>query len=156
MRGMVELISRTVGPHIVVEERRRNGTWAVLCDPHQLESALLNIAINARDAMPDGGILIIGSRDVRLSKSDVADQEGAKPGDYVEISIADTGIGMDEATRQRAFEPFFTTKPVGKGTGLGLSQLYGFVRQSGGVVRLESSQGQGTTVRFYLPRYEPP
>jgi signal transduction histidine kinase len=117
---------------------------------------LLNIAINARDAMPDGGTLTIGSRDVRLSESDVTDQEGAKPGDYVEISIADTGRGMDEATRQRAFEPFFTTKPVGKGTGLGLSQLYGFVRQSGGVVRLESSQGQGTTVRFYLPRYEPP
>jgi signal transduction histidine kinase len=104
--------------------------------------------------MPDGGTLTISSQDTRLTESDIADEEGATPGDYVEIAIADTGIGMDEATRQHAFEPFFTTKPVGKGTGLGLSQLYGFIRQSGGVVRLHSVPGQGTTVRFYLPRIE--
>jgi CheY-like chemotaxis protein len=105
--------------------------------------------------MPDGGRLIIGTKDVILSEADVAGQEEAKPGDYVEISVADTGTGMDEATRARAFEPFFTTKPLGQGTGLGLSQLYGFVRQSDGLVRLDSAPGRGTVVRLYLPRHEP-
>jgi PAS domain S-box-containing protein len=155
MHGMVDLIRRTVGPKIVVEEQMRDGAWAVRCDPHQLESALLNLAINARDAMPDGGTLIIATRDVSLSASEVVGHEGARPGNYVEITIADSGAGMDEATRMRAFEPFFTTKPPGKGTGLGLSQLYGFVRQSGGVVQLDSTPNRGTTVRLYLPRYAP-
>ena len=155
MHGMVDLIRRTVGPKIVVEEQMRNGAWAVRCDPHQLESALLNVAINARDAMPDGGSLTIATRDISLSASEVAGHEGVRPGNYVEITIADSGIGMDEATRTRAFEPFFTTKPPGKGTGLGLSQLYGFVRQSGGVVQLDSIPNHGTTMRLYLPQYAP-
>ena len=125
----------------------------MLCDPNQLENVLLNLAINARDAMPGSGRLTFATEDVRLSAADVAGQDGAVSGDYVEISVADTGTGMDEATRARAFEPFFTTKPIGHGTGLGLSQLYGFVRQSGGLVRLDSALGRGTTVRLHLPRH---
>src|SRR6185437_4771057 len=101
--------------------------------------ALLNLCINARDAMPEGGLLTIGTDDVRLSASDVIGQEGAAPGDYVEISVIDTGKGMPIDVMERVFEPFFTTKPTGQGTGLGLSQVYGFVRQSGGVVRLKSA-----------------
>ena len=152
--GMAELVRRTVEPAITVELRLGDGLSPVSCDPHQLENALLNLAINARDAMPGGGTLTISTADVRLSPADVAGQEGAQPGPYVEIAVADTGTGMDEATRERAFEPFFTTKPIGQGTGLGLSQLHGFARQSGGCVRLDSAPGQGTTVRFYLPRHE--
>ena len=152
--GMADLIRRTTGPGIALELDMGAGAWAVLCDPNQLESGLLNLAINARDAMPEGGRLVIGRQDVCLSQPDVSGQEGARPGDYVEISVADTGVGMDEATQARAFEPFFTTKPFGQGTGLGLSQLYGFVRQSGGVVRLDSAPGRGTVVRLYLPRHE--
>jgi PAS domain S-box-containing protein len=152
IEGMGELLRGTVGPEIIVEWHLDNGQASLLCDQNQLENALLNVAINARDAMPQGGRLTISTRKVRLSDSDVAGQDGLKLGEYIEIAIADTGLGMDEATRSRAFEPFFTTKPVGRGTGLGLSQLYGFVRQSGGLVRLESEPGQGTTVRLYMPR----
>jgi PAS domain S-box-containing protein len=153
VEGMAELIRRTVGPAIQVELRIRGGIWTVLCDPSQLENALLNLAINARDAMPDGGTLTISTQHVRLSAMDVAGEEGVEPGEYIEIAVTDTGAGMDEVTRSRAFEPFFTTKPLGQGTGLGLSQLYGFARQSDGVVRLDSVPGQGTTVRLYLPRH---
>jgi CheY-like chemotaxis protein len=149
----VELIERTVGSAIVVEMRLRHGEWTVLCDPNQLESVLLNLAINARDAMPEGGTLTVSVRDVPLSATDIASQDGVQSGEYVEIAVADTGVGMDEATRLRAFEPFFTTKPIGQGTGLGLSQLYGFAKQSGGAVWLDSAPGQGTTVRLYLPRH---
>ena len=152
--GLAELIRQTAGPAIAVEQRLRDGVWSVLCDPNQLENVLLNLAINARDAMPLGGRLTFSTRDVSLTPADVVGQDGAVPGDYVEIAVADTGTGMDEATRARAFEPFFTTKPIGQGTGLGLSQVYGFVRQSDGVVRLDSASGQGTTVRMYLPRHE--
>ena len=155
IEGMAELIRRTVGPPIQVELRMGDDIWPVLCDPNQLESVLLNLAINARDAMPDGGTLTVSAENVHLEAWDVTVQEGAKRGDYVEIAVTDPGIGTDEATQARAFEPFFTTKPLGQGTGLGLSQLYGFVRQSGGVVRLDSTPGQGTTVRLYLPRREP-
>ena len=152
--GVAELIKRTVGPDVTVELHLHDGTWPVLCDPHQLEGVLLNLAINARDAMPKGGRLSIATRHVSLTTADVTDQEGIWPGDYVDVSVADTGTGMDEATKARAFEPFFTTKPLGQGTGLGLSQLYGFMRQSRGIVRLDSAPGQGTTVRLYLPRQE--
>ena len=165
VEGMAELIRRTAGPGVQVELRLGDGAWTVLCDPSQLENALLNLAINARDAMaqpfpdaglrPGGGRLTIRTGEACLSEADVAGQDEAMPGQYVEISVTDTGVGMDEAMRARAFEPFFTTKPLGQGTGLGLSQVYGFVRQSNGVVRLDSAPGRGTTVRMLLPRHEP-
>ena len=151
--GMADLVRRTVGPAVRLELLLRDGRARVLCDPGELESALLNLCINARDAMPGGGRLAIGTEDVRLSAADLVGQEGAAPGDYVEISVADTGKGMPTDVAERAFEPFFTTKPLGHGTGLGLSQVYGFVRQSGGVVRLESAPGRGTAVRVCLPQH---
>ena len=171
VRGLEELIRRTVGPGVAVELRHRppgggrsrgvmspegdrgGGAWPVLCDANQLENVLLNLAINARDAMPDGGTLTLATAEVRLSAADVAGQDGAAPGEYVEVAVCDTGTGMTPDVMARAFEPFFTTKPIGQGTGLGLSQLYGFVRQSGGFVRLDSAPGRGTTVRLYLPRH---
>ena len=155
--GMSELVARTVGRVIDVTIDRhadQNGSaWNVLCDLSQLENIVFNLCINARDAMPDGGKLTIGLRNVAIGPAELAQTEGAAAGDYVEIAVADTGTGMDEATQTRAFEPFFTTKPVGQGTGLGLSQVYGFVRQSGGFVRLQSELGAGTTVRLFLPRH---
>ena len=152
VEGMADLIRHTVGPDVQVALELGDGEWIVLCDPNQMESALLNLAINARDAMPGGGRLRIVSRDVVLTAAELIGQDGAQPGPYVELAVADTGSGMSEATRARALEPFFTTKPLGQGTGLGLSQIYGFVRQSGGVVRLDSTPGQGTTVLLYLPK----
>ena len=153
VRGMADLIRQTAGPSATVGLDLGDGAWGVLCDPGQLENVLLNLAVNARDAMPDGGRLTLSTRNVFLCPADLVGQDGTAPGDHVEIAVADTGTGMDEATRARAFEPFFTTKPIGQGTGLGLSQAYGFVRQSGGVVRLDSASGRGTTVRLYLPRH---
>ncbi len=152
--GMAELIRRTMGPGIRVDLQLRDGAWGVMCDPNELESALLNLCINARDAMPEGGNLTIGTDDARLSAADVAGQEEAAAGDFVVITVSDTGQGMPPNVVSRVFEPFFTTKPLGQGTGLGLSQVYGFVRQSHGVVKLESAPGQGTTVRLYLPRHD--
>ncbi len=154
IEGMAGLIRHTIGPGVQVELRMHDGDWIVLCDPNQMESALLNLAINARDAMPEAGRLIVGTEEVQLEAADVAGQDGAAPGAYVEISVADTGMGMDEATRAQALEPFFTRKPSGQGTGLGLSQIYGFVRQSNGFMRLDSALGQGTTVRLYLPKHK--
>jgi signal transduction histidine kinase/CheY-like chemotaxis protein len=154
--GMVELIRRTVGPAVEVRTELAHGNWTVLCDANQLESALLNLAINARDAMPGGGTLTLATAERCLGRADLIGQEGAGPGDYVEIAVSDTGEGMTPEVAARAFEPFFTTKPIGQGTGLGLSQLYGFVHQSDGLVRLESEPGKGTTIRLYLPRREVP
>jgi PAS domain S-box-containing protein len=151
--GMADLIRRTMGPAIRLELRLRDSRVRILCDPGELESALLNLCINARDAMPDGGQLTISTEDIRLSAADATGQEGTAPGDYVAVSVADTGKGMPTDVVDRAFEPFFTTKPLGHGTGLGLSQVYGFVRQSGGLVRLESAPGKGTTVRLCLPQH---
>ena len=121
-------------------------------DPHQLETALLNLAINARDAMPAGGRLVIATANVRLDAAAVADLSDVEAGDYVRISVTDAGIGMTPEVRDAAFEPFFTTKEVGQGSGLGLSQVYGFVKQSRGHVTLESAPGHGTTVAIYLRR----
>jgi PAS domain S-box-containing protein len=154
VRSMEDLIRRTVGPQVQLNLHLRDGRWSARCDANQLENALLNLAINARDAMPDGGTLRIASADRTLTQADLADQEGAAPGCYVEIAVSDTGVGMSADVLARAFEPFFTTKPIGQGTGLGLSQLYGFIRQSGGFVRLESELGRGTIVRLFLPRHD--
>jgi len=153
---MADLIRRTVSPGVRVELNLRDGAWGVLCDPNELESTLLNLCINARDAMPQGGHLTIGTDDTHLSLADFAGSEDGKPGDYVEISVTDSGKGMSPEILSRVFEPFFTTKPIGHGTGLGLSQVYGFVRQSGGLVRLNSTPGRGTSVCLYLPRHERP
>ena len=151
--GLADLICRTMGPAIGVELRLRDGTGSVLCDANELESAIINLCINARDAMPEGGRLVIGTKEVDLSVADIRDDE-APPGRYMMISVADTGTGMPPEVLERVFEPFFTTKPQGEGTGLGLSQVYGFVRQSGGLVRIESAPGRGTTVRILLPLHE--
>jgi PAS domain S-box-containing protein len=156
IRGMEELLCSTVSAAIVIRFHIQNSVWTAMCDANQLESALLNLTINARDAMPQGGTLTIETADRVLTASDLADQAEARPGDYVELTVSDTGTGMSADILGRVFEPFFTTKPIGQGTGLGLSQIYGFVRQSGGFVRLESELGRGTTVRLFLPRYEAP
>jgi CheY-like chemotaxis protein len=124
-----------------------------LCDPNELESALLNLCINARDAMPEGGQLTIGTENLLLSAADIPD-DTAEPGLYVALSVMDTGTGIPPAVLERVFEPFFTTKPLGQGTGLGLSQVWSFARQSGGLVRIESAPGQGTTVRLLLPLHD--
>jgi PAS domain S-box-containing protein len=151
-RSMEELIRRTVGPAIQFDTDYAPDLWATLCDPHQLENALLNLCINARDAMPDGGRLVIQTLNAEL-RGGIATDRDMTPGDYVEIRVTDTGVGMSPETVARAFEPFYTTKPIGQGTGLGLSMIYGFARQSGGQVRIHSSQGVGTTMRIYLPRF---
>ncbi len=155
--SMSELVARTVGAAINVSTVHKGPPvgWLVLCDRNQLENVVFNLCINARDAMPGGGKLSMESRNVTIGPGDLAHGEGAEIGEFVEIAVGDNGTGMDEATQARAFEPFFTTKPLGQGTGLGLSQVYGFVRQSGGFVRLESAPGQGTTVRLFLPRHLP-
>jgi PAS domain S-box-containing protein len=151
--GMEELIRRTIGETIALEIVTAGGLWQTLCDPHQLESAILNLAINARDAMPDGGVLTIETANAHLDSAYAARQRDVKPGQYVCICVTDTGSGMSKATIEKAFEPFFTTKPIGQGTGLGLSMIYGFARQSEGYARIYSELDQGTTVKLYLPRY---
>ncbi|MEC8533830.1 MAG: PAS domain-containing protein [Pseudomonadota bacterium] len=151
-RGMEELIQRTMGPGITVEAVHGGGLWPVLVDPGQLENALLNLCINARDAMPEGGKLTIESGNRWLDERVAAECE-LPPGQYVALCVSDTGEGMTPDVVARAFEPFFTTKPIGQGTGLGLSMIYGFARQSGGQVRIYSEPGQGTMVCLYLPRH---
>ncbi len=149
--GMSDLLDRTLGERVRVEVDLAPDSWPSYADPHQLENAILNLAVNARDAMDGQGLLTISTRNVRLSANEVGD---VRPGDYVQISVSDTGCGMTPEVLERAFEPFFTTKPVGKGTGLGLSQIFGFAHQSGGEVGIESKVGEGTTVSIYLPRTE--
>ena len=149
---MEELIRRTVGPAVDVEVVGAGGIWTTLIDPHQLDNALLNLCINARDAMPDGGKLTIETANKWLDTRAAAERE-LVPGQYISLCVTDTGTGMTPEVIGRAFDPFFTTKPLGQGTGLGLSMIYGFVRQSGGQVRIYSEIGQGTTMCLYLPRY---
>ncbi|MBI1181187.1 MAG: PAS domain-containing protein [Alphaproteobacteria bacterium] len=146
------LLRRTLRENIDLELVRAAGLWKALVDRSQLESAVINLAINARDAMPDGGKLTIETANARLDDAYAAAHDEVRPGQYVMIALSDTGEGMDEETLERAFDPFFTTKPVGKGSGLGLSMVYGFVKQSGGHVKLYSEPGLGTTVKLYLPR----
>ena len=149
--SLEELIRGTIGPTIALEIEGRPGLWPTLCDPNQLENALLNLAINARDSMPGGGRLRLEADNVRLGAAAARAHE-LPPGDYVRVSVADTGAGMPPEVAERAFEPFFTTKPMGAGTGLGLSMVYGFARQSGGHAFISSRMGEGTTIRLYLPR----
>jgi PAS domain S-box-containing protein len=150
--GMSDLLHRTLGETIEVETVLSTAIWRTEVDANQLESAILNLAINARDAMPDGGKLTIETANTRLDERYVARYAEVPPGQYVMICVSDTGGGMDDETLSRAFEPFFTTKEVGKGTGLGLSMVYGFVKQSGGHVKIYSEYGIGTSVKIYLPR----
>jgi PAS domain S-box-containing protein len=150
--SMRDLIKRTTGEKVGVEFELSADLWATLCDPNQLESAVLNLAINARDAMPEGGRLIIRTRNVDLDERKAV-RRGMTGGSYVCIEVADTGIGMPADVIERAFDPFFTTKPAGKGTGLGLSMVYGFARQSNGYCDIRSAPGEGATVRLYLPRH---
>jgi PAS domain S-box-containing protein len=151
--GMEELLRRTIGEAVRLEIVTAGGLWQTLCDPHQLESAILNLAINARDAMPEGGTLTIETCNAHLDDAYSARQREVKPGQYVCICVTDTGVGMSADTIQKAFEPFFTTKPIGQGTGLGLSMIYGFARQSEGYAKIYSEVGKGTTFKLYLPRY---
>ncbi len=149
---MSELMRRSIGAEIALESVLAESLWRALCDPHQLEIALLNLVINARDAMPAGGTLTIATANVDLDGSFAAEDGQLTPGDYVMVAVGDTGAGMAPEIAARAVEPFFTTKEVGQGSGLGLSMVYGFVKQSGGQVKIDSELQQGTTVRLYLPR----
>jgi signal transduction histidine kinase/CheY-like chemotaxis protein len=150
--GMADLLGRTLGETISLETVLGAGLWQVKADPGQLENAVLNLCVNARDAMPDGGKLTIETSNAYVD--DLVAQAYAIPaGQYVQVAVGDNGVGMNEETIAKAFDPFFTTKEVGKGTGLGLSQVYGFVRQSGGHVKIYSEPGVGTTVKVYLPRH---
>jgi signal transduction histidine kinase/CheY-like chemotaxis protein len=146
--GMSELIDRTLGERVVVQTELAEDVWPVWVDPLQLENAILNLAVNARDAMDGAGRLTIGVANCHLEAGEVGQ---AAAGDYIRVAVTDTGCGMTPAVQERVFEPFFTTKPVGKGTGLGLSQIFGFVRQSRGDVAIRSAPGEGTTVSLYLP-----
>jgi PAS domain S-box-containing protein len=150
--SLEDLLRRTIGETIDLDIVAASGLWCTLCDQNQLESALLNLAINARDAMPDGGKLVIATANARIDGID-ADTPALLPGDYIRIDVTDTGTGMSPEVAARAFDPFFTTKPIGQGTGLGLSMIYGFARQSNGHVLIDSKQGVGTSVRLYLPRH---
>lgn len=152
VEGMLDMIRRTVGPGVRVEPDYSSAPWAALVDQSQLENALLNLCINARDAMPDGGRIAIATAN-RVFDPDAARGLELAPGDYLALSVSDTGAGMPPDVRAKAFDPFFTTKPLGQGTGLGLSMIYGFAKQSGGQVHIDSEPGQGTTVSIYLPRH---
>jgi CheY-like chemotaxis protein len=146
--GMMDFIDRSVGPLVRVDLKSDEQLPAINIDPNQLELALLNLALNARDAMLSGGVLTI---ELSLNYAHGSDQPDVSPGEYVVLSVKDTGTGMDTETLAKAVEPFFSTKSVGKGTGLGLSMVFGLAQQSGGALRLESSLGKGTTVRLWLP-----
>ncbi|MEP9377574.1 PAS domain-containing protein [Aquabacter sp. CN5-332] len=152
MASMEDLLRRTIGEHIRLELVLAAGLWTTLCDPNQLENAVLNLAINARDAMPDGGQLTIETCNTHLD-AQIAKERNMVAGQYVCICVTDTGVGMTPEVLERAFDPFFTTKPIGQGTGLGLSMIYGFTRQSEGFAKIYSEVGKGTTVKLYLPRH---
>ncbi len=156
VHSLEDLIRRTKGDPIELELRLTDNAWPVSTDVSQLENALLNLVINARDAMPEGGKLLIETANVYLDGSDITTLEPVKAGDYLMLAVSDNGTGMTPSVRSKAFDPFFTTKPIGQGTGLGLSMIYGFAQQSGGHVSLDSVPGQGTCVRLYLPRLKTP
>ncbi|MBV9554279.1 MAG: response regulator, partial [Alphaproteobacteria bacterium] len=151
--GMSDLLRRALGESVAIETVLAEPLWDTFADANQLENALINLAVNARDAMPDGGRLTIETSNCYLDPAYCARESDVSPGPYVGIFVSDTGIGMSEEVVAKAFEPFFTTKDV-QGTGLGLSQVYGFVRQSGGHVKIHSAPGAGTSVKLYFPRHE--
>ncbi|WP_434625322.1 PAS domain S-box protein [Azospirillum sp. B2RO_4] len=150
--GLWDLLGRSVGEEIRLERRLAEPLWPVHADVNQIESALLNLVINARDAMPEGGCVTVETANASLRPADLVNDPGVEPGDYAVLTVRDSGTGMPPDVLARVFEPFFTTKPIGQGTGLGLSQLYGFARQSGGFVRIDSAVGRGTAVHLHLPR----
>ncbi|ASV38874.1 hybrid sensor histidine kinase/response regulator [Pseudomonas sp. NS1(2017)] len=151
--SMGELLQRSINESIALDMRLTGQLWTAEADPNQLESALLNLVINARDAMPNGGSLTVETTNRHLDSVFTAAYGTLKPGDYVELSVSDTGCGIPESVMGRVFDPFFTTKPIGQGTGLGLSMIYGFARQSHGHVTIHSEVGKGTTVSLFLPRF---
>jgi PAS domain S-box-containing protein len=151
--NMMELLGRSLGETITLTTALANDLWNVHVDPSEIENAVLNLAINARDALPRGGRLNIETSNVRFTPEDAPKQYGLAPGEYVRVTVSDTGLGMTPEIAARAFEPFFTTKPAGRGTGLGLASIYGFAKQSGGNATLYSEVGRGTTVNLYLPRH---
>ena len=153
INGMEELLRRTISERVRLEVIAAGGLWPTLCDPNQLENAVLNLAINARDAMPEGGRLTVETCNTHLDRTYAAQNVGVEPGQYICICVTDTGEGMGPETMRRAFDPFFTTKASGKGTGLGLSMIYGFAKQSSGHAAIYSELGRGTTVKLYLPRF---
>ena len=150
--GMSDLLRHSLGTDVMLETVLAGGLWRTFADPNQLENILLNLAVNARDAMPDGGHLTIETQNAHLDERYAAAHTGVSAGHYVLFAVTDTGTGMPDDVVEKAFDPFFTTKPVGKGTGLGLSQVYGFIKQSGGHVKIYTEQGLGTTIKLYLPR----
>jgi PAS domain S-box-containing protein len=150
--GMSDLLHRTIGEQVSINTALAAGLWRTSIDANQMEIAIINLAVNARDAMPQGGKLTIEATNAQLDEHHVAQQPEVMPGQYVLLTVTDTGTGMSPETVAKAFEPFFTTKDIGHGTGLGLSQVYGFVKQSGGHVKIYSELGQGTSVKVYLPR----
>jgi signal transduction histidine kinase len=150
--GISDILHRTLGETVEIKTILAAGPWPILADPNQLESALLNLALNARDAMPKGGKLTIETANTYLDDDYALQHKDVQAGHYVLIAVSDTGTGMDKDVLGKAFEPFFTTKEAGQGTGLGLSQVYGFVKQSGGHVKIRSERGEGTTVKLYLPQ----
>ena len=152
IEGMMELLQRTIGPMVSYSTHLSDELWLTLCDTNQLENALLNLTINARDAMPDGGQLTLISENLRLDEP-LAQEIGLQSGEYVALGVRDTGVGIPPEKLGYVFDPFYTTKPLGEGTGLGLSMVYGFAKQSGGGVRIESTVGEGTSVWIYLPRH---
>jgi CheY-like chemotaxis protein len=150
--GMTDLLRRALGETIEVRTHMAPALWPSRIDPNELEHAMLNLAVNARDAMPSGGSLSIEAENTHLDAAYAENNLEVKPGAYVMIAITDTGAGMSKDVIDHVFEPFFTTKPVGQGSGLGLSMVYGFVKQSGGHIKLYSEPGHGTTIKLYLPR----
>jgi PAS domain S-box-containing protein len=151
--SMSDLLRHTIGEAVLIETVLAGGLWPTLVDSNQLENALINLAVNSRDAMPDGGKLTIETANSHLDEAYARLHDEVQAGQYVGIFVSDTGVGMSAEIVAQAFEPFFTTKDIGQGTGLGLSQVYGFIKQSGGHVKIYSEVGQGTTAKLYLPRY---
>ncbi len=154
IEGLQRMVQRIVGEDVLLSTDRMRATWRIHADPGHVEQVILNLVVNARDAMPGGGTLTVETADVLLDDSYCSTLLPAKPGPYVMISVADTGCGIDQATQSRIFEPFFTTKERGKGNGLGLSTVFGVVQRGGGTIRVKSEPGRGATFEIYLPRVD--